>query len=147
MAAKSADPPANRRFYVDSSAYVCILLGETGSAALAREVEGAQLLSSSLLVLETRRTLIRLARERSISTTEFHQASSRLQEDLMHFALRDLTLDLCGDAPMPIVSTPRSLDLAHLRTALWFHEREPLRRFVSTDDAQNQAARELGLPT
>ena len=45
---------------------------------------------------------------------------------------------------MPIVSTPRSLDLAHLRTALWFHEREPLSRFVSLDTAQTQAARELG---
>ena len=47
---------------------------------------------------------------------------------------------------MPIVSTPRSLDLAHLRTALWFHEREPLARFVSLDATQIQAARELRLP-
>jgi prevent-host-death family protein len=40
----------------------------------------------------------------------------------------------------------RSLGLAHLRTALWFHAREPLSRFVSLDTAQTQAARELGLP-
>ena len=44
------------------------------------------------------------------------------------------------------VSTPRSLDLAHLRTAMWFHAREPLRRFVTLDEAQADAARELGLP-
>jgi len=47
---------------------------------------------------------------------------------------------------MPIVSTPRSLNLAHLRTALWFHQRQLLTRFVSLDVPQNQAARELGLP-
>jgi hypothetical protein len=47
---------------------------------------------------------------------------------------------------MPIVSTPRSLDLVHLRTAAWFHERQGLTRFVGLDSAQNQAARELGLP-
>jgi len=57
-----------------------------------------------------------------------------------------LALDLCRWRVMPIVSTPRSLDLAHLRTALWFHQRQPLTRFVSLDMPQNQAARELGLP-
>ncbi len=47
---------------------------------------------------------------------------------------------------MPVVPTPRSLDLAHLRTALWFHTREALTRFVTLDQAQAQGARELGLP-
>jgi hypothetical protein len=44
------------------------------------------------------------------------------------------------------VSTPRSLDLAHLRTALWFHTAEPLDRFVTLDVSQEDAAKELGLP-
>lgn len=47
---------------------------------------------------------------------------------------------------MPVVSTPRSPDLAHLRTALWFHGREALTRFVTLDGPQRQSARELGLP-
>jgi hypothetical protein len=47
---------------------------------------------------------------------------------------------------MPAVSTPRSLDLAHLRTALWFHDRQKLTRFVSLDERQSLAAQELGLP-
>jgi hypothetical protein len=47
---------------------------------------------------------------------------------------------------MPIVSTPLSLDLAYLRTALWFREQEALTRFVSLDTGQAQGARELGLP-
>lgn len=49
-------------------------------------------------------------------------------------------------ATMPAVTTPRSLELAHLRTALWFHRREPLDCFVTRDEAQHQAAKELGLP-
>ena len=64
-----------------------------------------------------------------------------------HFEeLRDLTLDLWQSNLLPAVTTPRSLDLAHLRSALWFHGREPIARFVTMDHSQEQAARELGLP-
>ena len=47
---------------------------------------------------------------------------------------------------LPAVTTPRSLDLAHLRSALWFHAAEQKDRFVTMDGSQEQAARELGLP-
>jgi hypothetical protein len=39
-----------------------------------------------------------------------------------------------------------SIQELNLRTALWFHAEEPLTRFLSLDQAQNLAARELGLP-
>ena len=55
-------------------------------------------------------------------------------------------IDLCTSSAMPAVATPRSLDLAHLRTALWFHAEAPLERFITLDTAQGQAARDLGLP-
>lgn len=134
------------RYYVDTSAYLCLLLGETGWERIARELRGGQLLSSVLLALEAERTLVQLSRAGRLSPRDVQDALERLGSDLAQFVLRDLTLDLCRSRAMPIVSTPRSLDLAHLRTALWFHEREPLRRFVSLDAAQAQAARELGLP-
>jgi hypothetical protein len=70
----------------------------------------------------------------------------RVERDVELFVLRDLTLDLCASNLVPAVATPRSLDLAHLRTALWFHAADGLDRFVTLDDAQAQAARELGLP-
>jgi hypothetical protein len=81
-----------------------------------------------------------------LSAGDLQNALDRLGRDLDHFALRDLTLDLCRSRILPIISTPRSLDLAHLRTAIWFHQRQPLTRFVSLDAAQNQGARELALP-
>ena len=47
---------------------------------------------------------------------------------------------------LPADAMPRSLDLAHLRTALWFHAAERIDRFLTMDAAQEAAAKELGLP-
>jgi hypothetical protein len=135
-----------RRLYVDTSAYLCVLLGEGGSKLLAKEMAGAELLSSVLLVLEATRNLVRLSRDRLLTPTELHACLERLEQDRELFALRDLTIDLCTGTTMPVVTTPRSLDLAHLRTALWFHERAPLTRLVTLDETQAAAAREAGLP-
>jgi hypothetical protein len=70
----------------------------------------------------------------------------RIEHDMQLFTLRDLTLDLCRSNALPAVNTPRSLDLAHLRTALWFHALEKIDRFVTMDASQEHAAKELGLP-
>jgi hypothetical protein len=134
------------RYYIDTSAYLAILLGEASSPALVRELSHGRLLSSSVLALEAHRNLVRLSRDTILSPADLQSALTRLDADLALFAIRDLTLDLCRMRLMPVVSTPRTLDLAHLATATWFHQREPLTRFVSLDARQNQAARELGLP-
>ena len=135
-----------KRFYIDTSAYLCILLGEAGHDSLRRELAAAELFSSVLLVLESERNLVRLSREGILTPAEYQHCMSTMEQDMQQFMLRDLTLDLCGSRIMPVVSTPRSLDLAHLRTALWFHNHEKLTRFVSLDEVQTLSARELGLP-
>jgi hypothetical protein len=58
-------------------------------------------------------------------------------EDRQFLVLRDLTLDLCDSNLLPAITTPPSLDLAHLRTALWFDADARIARFVT---------KELGLP-
>jgi predicted nucleic acid-binding protein len=141
-----ADAPRRRRLYLDTSAYLCILLGEDGSERLSAETNAAELLSSVLLVLEARRNLIRLARDGRLTAEQYRLFSDRVEHDIGVFILRDLTLDLCQSIAMPAVMTPRSLDLAHLRTAAWFHAADPIDRFVTQDSAQAQAAREMGLP-
>jgi hypothetical protein len=133
--------------YLDTSAYLCVLLGEEGAMPIAHETRGAALLSSVLLVLESRRNLIRLAREGTLTASEYKACLNRLEQDRPRFVLRDLTLELCDSSVLPAVATPRSLDLAHLRTALWFHSEKPLDRFVTMDESQAEAARELGLRT
>lgn len=145
MSAAVEDAPL-RRLYLDTSAYLCILLAEDGWERLSAETDRAELLSSVLLVLESRRTLTRLAREGVLTPAAYQTCLDRVDQDAQRLALRDLTLDLCQSSVMPAVTTPRSLDLAHLRTALWFHAAEPIGRFVTADSSQAQAAREMGLP-
>ena len=132
--------------YLDTSAYLCILLAEEGWEGLSKETDGAELLSSVILILEARRNLIRLAREGALKPEQYKTCIERVEQDTSLFVLRDLTLDLCQSNLLPAVTTPRSLDLAHLRSALWFHAAEPINRFVTMDGSQEQAAGELGLP-
>jgi hypothetical protein len=140
-------PRATRqRLYLDTSAYLCILLNEKGWERLSEETAGAEVLSSVLLILEARRNLIRLTREAALTAERYKVCMERVHTDVDHFVLRDLTIDLCVSNTLPAIATPRSLDLAHLRTALWFHASDRLDRFVTMDVSQEEAARELGLP-
>jgi predicted nucleic acid-binding protein len=140
------EPQRSRRLYFDTSAYLCVLLAEEGAQRLSDESEAAVLLSSVLLILEAKRNLVRLAREGTLKPDQYKVCLDRMEEDRSRFVLRDLTLDLCDSNLLPAVATPRSLDLVHLRTALWFHAAEPIDRFVSMDGSQQQVAKELGLP-
>ena len=146
MSADLAGRAPRRRVYLDTSAYLCILLAEEGWERLSEEVAGAELLSSVLLVLEARRNLIRLAREGTLKPEQYKTCMDRVEADMRAFVLRDLTLELCESNILPPIATPRSLDLAHLRTALWFHAAERIDYFVTLDGSQQQAAIELGLP-
>jgi len=136
-----------RRLYLDTSAYLCLLLGDAGAQRISEETANAELYSSVLLVLESRRNLTRLAREAVLTASQYDQCLARVTSDIDQLVLRDFTLDLCDALPIPAVITPRSLDLVHLRTALWFHAQAPLTKFVTLDTSQAQAGRELGLPT
>ena len=146
MTPPSDAKPERRRLYVETSAYLCMLLAEDGADRLSAETAGAELLSSVLLVLETRRNLVRLAREGALTPAQYKTCMDRAIEDQQLFVLRDLTLDLCESNLLPAIATPRSLDLAHLRTALWFHRETRIARFVTMDGSQEEAAKELGLP-
>ena len=143
---KNPDQAQPRCVYLDTSAYLCILLGEEGNRKVRRQIAGARLVSSVVMVLEANRNLVRLGREGSISSAQYYKCQDQLESDIDQFLLRDLSLDLCMAPVMPAVSTPRSLDLIHLRTAIWFHARQGLSRFVTLDHNQLQAAREIGLP-
>jgi hypothetical protein len=132
--------------YLDTSAYLCLLLGQEGWERIGGLIDEAEILASVLLVLESRRSLVRLARQGSIPSEQYQACAARVETDSTRFVLRDLTLDLCESNAVPAVTTPRSLDLVHLRTALWFQSLQPIDRFVTTDISQQAAAKELGLP-
>ena len=146
MSARPDEGARQPRLYLDTSAYLTLLVRDPGWERLSDEIAGAELLSSVLLVLETKRNLVRLAREGTLKPEQYKVCVERVASDASSFTLRDLSLDICSSNVLPAVSTPRSLDLAHLRTALWFHAAEPLDRFLTLDVSQEEAARELGLP-
>lgn len=132
--------------YVDSSAYIEHLTTGVHAKEVAAQLTGFVWKSSTVLALETYRGLSRLVRERHISISQFHQCVDRLDEDLLEFELKDATLEICTGHVLPPLSLPKSLDLLHLRTAMWFHKQAPLSRFVTLDNSLRKAAKELGLP-
>ena len=135
------------RAYVDTSSYLAVLLGEEEAAATLKRLAGHILCSSTLLLVEAERNLVRLAREHVLTVEQFQRAMDQLRMDRELFIFRDVTIDLTLTGKFPLVRIPRSLDLVHLRTACWFAgEEEGLHRFETLDEAQAAAALEMGLP-
>jgi hypothetical protein len=133
-----------RRFYIDTSAYLGVMLGERIAKNLGSLLSQKVLCSSTLLLIESERNLVRLSRAGILPIASYHLAFAQLQKDVEKFILRDLSSDLCLTGSFPAVNTPRSSDLAHLRTARWFLDNGGLEAFVTLDKAQGNAAREFG---
>ncbi len=134
------------RVYLDTSAYMALLLGETQASAVNRRAKKRTLCTSVLLFVEAERTLVHLVRGGRLSANRFESAFVRLGDDVDLFLLRDITMDLCLSKRFPLARTPKSADLIHLRTAEWFLQNGGLDDFVSLDDSQNRAATDMGLP-
>jgi hypothetical protein len=92
--------------YLDTSAYLCLLLGQEGWERIGGLIDEAEILASVLLVLESRRSLVRLARQGSIPSEQYQACAARVETDSTRFVLRDLTLDLCESNAVPAVTTP-----------------------------------------
>ncbi|MBI4366961.1 MAG: PIN domain-containing protein [Deltaproteobacteria bacterium] len=135
-----------QRFYLDTSVYLCVLLGEAPAAKVIRMIRQALLCSSVLLVIEAERNLVRLSRAGDLSPADYEIAIQRLRTDHTHFLLKEVTMELCLTGIFPPVSTPRSNDLLHLRTARWFQEHGGLTGFLTLDRHQRRAAEDFGLP-
>ena len=134
------------RIYLDTSAYLSILLGQPKADVLTKAVRDKVLCSSTILLIEAERNLILLAREKEITDSEYSSLSQRLRNDINLFMLRDFSPDLCFTGLFPATKIPRSLDLIHIRTAKWFQSQGSLEKFITTDDHQRAAAQEVGLP-
>lgn len=134
------------RAYLDTSAYLAVLLGEKQAAVVNRLLAGKVPCSSTMLLVEAERNLVHLVRFEKISAKDFDAAFAQLSADRDALVLRDLTPDLCLTRNFPLIRTPKSADMVHLRTAQWFMQNGGLEKFISLDDNQLQAARELSLP-
>jgi hypothetical protein len=135
----------SQRVYLDTSAYLSVLLREKDAARIQFATRKRLLCSSTLLLIEAERNLLRLARENYISPQNFDTAKAQLLRDKELFIFRDVSIDLCSNGIFPPLRIPRSSDLVHLRTAHWFRENGGILGFLTLDTNQSKAAQEMGL--
>lgn len=113
--------------------------------AVQKIMRGGRYFSSSLLFLESHRNLLRLVRQGKIKNSKYEPLYDRILSDREFFIIKHADFDICLSQTFPAVSLPRSQDLAHIRTALWFKKQEPKLIFVTLDKEQRHSAHEVGL--
>jgi predicted nucleic acid-binding protein len=139
-------PDKRKKIYLDTSAFLCFLLNETGHEKIDRVIKNSLLYSSSFMILETERTLVHLCREKKIKTQDYDAIYPAAQVCIKSMAFYELTVDLCSNQDFPAIKTPRSADLVHLRTAKWLIENAGVDGFLSVDRHQLESAREMKIP-
>lgn len=124
-----------RRYYLDASALVKLVISEVESEALRRHIAGnALLVSSRIAAVEVRRVA---ARQTERDAT--HQVD-QLLESVAHVELDEQLATIAGAAKP---ETLRSLDAIHLASAL--SVRDELDAVISYDLRLADAARAAGL--
>jgi uncharacterized protein len=129
-------------YYVDASALVKTILNERDSPALVDYLDGAELVSSELVLTEVPRAL-RRATARG-SGVDLQPRLQRAAEQLELISLRPVEEALLVGAGLLAEPALRSLDAIHVVTALHLY---PIDAFVTYDSRQAAVAGLAGLPT
>ena len=138
--AATAEPM--RFVYLDASALVKAIREEKGALALEAYLEGADLVSSELVLAEVPRALRRAAAEEPRFQLE---AALRQAADTFNtLSLRPVDDALLIGAGLLAEPALRSLDAIHVVTALHLY---PIDAFVTYDKRQAAVARLAGLKT
>lgn len=129
-------------FYVDASALVKLVREEPESSALRAYLEGADLLSSELVLAEVPRAVHRAAAQDPELPVDL--LLERVGELLDAVALRPLDRALLAGAGAIAEPSLRALDAIHVASAVGL---EPIEAFVTYGERQAAAARLAGLRT
>lgn len=136
-----------RVVYVESSALLQWLLGQSGAAEVRRAVDLADVvLTSALTVTETERALLRAENEgllRGGDAQRLRGLLKRTQASWTRMTLSEMVLARAARA-FPIEPV-RTLDAIHLATALEFAAAFPELRVLSFDRRVRSNAEALGL--
>lgn len=143
---ENLDIKISATIYFDTSAYLEILLGGPKAKGLLKILGHKTLCSSTLLIFEAERNRVRLSREKKLGPDACITAIRQLKEEIETFILKEVDLELFFMGRFPPVLLPKTSDLIHLRTALWFMEKEGLDLFLTLDLDQMRAAIEIDLP-
>ena len=129
-------------FYADASALVKLLREETESSALRAYVQGADLVSSELVLTEIPRAVRRAAAwEPALPLEQLLKRSYALFDAL---ALQPIDRALLTGAGALTEPALRALDAIHVASAI---NLDPIEAFVTYDERQAAAARLAGLRT
>jgi len=129
-------------FYADASALVKLIREEAESDALHAYFDGADLISSELVLTEIPRAVRRaVAREPKLPLDLLLERAGELIDVL---ALRPLDRALLAGAGALAEPALRALDAIHVASAV---DLDPLGAFVTYDERQAAAARLAGLRT
>ena len=119
--------------YLDTSAFIKLVRSEPESAALRRELDGRELLSSALLTVEGRRAARRYG----------ELASERARAAITAITLVPLDQPILDAAAELDPAELRSLDALHLATVVSLGE--DLERLYCYDSRLSDAAQALGI--
>ncbi len=129
-------------FYADASALVKLVREEPESPALSAFINGADVLSSELVLTEVPRAIRRaVAHDPQLPLYALMEQAVELLNTLALLPLDQTILIAAGALQEP---TLRALDAIHVTAAL---ELSPVDAFVSYDERQSAAARLAGLRT
>lgn len=129
-------------FYADASALVKLVRDEAESDALRAYLEGADLVSSELVLTEVPRAVRRaVALDPELPLDLLLDRTGQLLDAV---ALATLDQALLAGAGALAEPTLRALDALHVATAVGLH---PIDAFVTYDERQAAAARLAGLRT
>lgn len=128
-------------FYADASALVKFVREEAESSALRAYIEGADLVSSELVLTEIPRAVRRAVAQDGLPLDLLLERAGELLDAL---ALRPLDRALLAGAGALVEPALRALDAVHIASAVGLH---PIEAFVTYDERQAAAARLAGLRT
>jgi uncharacterized protein len=129
-------------FYADASALVKLIREEAESGALRTYLEGADLVSSELVLTEIPRAVRRAVAQDP--TLPLDLLLKRVGELVDMLALRPLDRALLAGAGAIAEPALRALDAIHVASAV---DLDPIEAFVTYDERQAAAARLAGLRT
>jgi predicted nucleic acid-binding protein len=129
-------------FYADASALVKLIREEPESPTLSAFLDGADIVSSELVLAEVPRAIRRaVAHDPQLPLDTLVEQAAELLETLALLPLDQTIMVAAGALQEP---TLRALDAIHVAAAI---ELSPVDAFVSYDERQSAAARLAGLRT
>jgi predicted nucleic acid-binding protein len=135
--------------YLETSALLAWLLGEARAPEVARAIDEADMVVSSVLTLvEAERALVRAEILNILNAADAERLRGLLSRSRQGWTLMEISADVrvraCRFFP---VEPLRTLEALHLATALLFMQAFPSLKLLSCDQRMLRNARALGLAT